>query len=219
MKSEAILNLLAAELATKPLVFRARERMRQIRFFSPLPFSTFDFQPLLCLLAFLFLLAPSANSQVPSGAEVVSPSVYVSLDPAARGSSFQIAVVMKIRPGFHVNAREKSADYLIATDLKSDLPAGFQAGEVNYPRGTLEKFSFSKTPLNVYQGTVTVRLPLTALTTAPLGAQHIPLKLRYQACSTEICLPPTTLKLDATITVAASPSDAKPAHPEIFPAK
>ena len=164
-------------------------------------------------------LALATKAQVPSGAEVVTPSVYASLDPAARGSSFQIAVVMKIRPGFHVNAREKSADYLIATDLKSDLPAGFQAGEVSYPKGTLEKFSFSKTPLNVYQGTVTVRLPLTALPTAPLGAQHIPLKLRYQACSTEICLPPVTLNLDALINVAAAPSAAKPVHPEIFPSK
>jgi DsbC/DsbD-like thiol-disulfide interchange protein len=171
------------------------------------------------LLATCISFSPAAKSQVPSGAEVVAPSVYVSLDPAARGSSFQIAVVMKIRPGFHVNAREKSADYLIATDLKSELPAGFQAGEVSYPKGTLEKFSFSKTPLNVYQGTVTVRLPLTALPTAPLGAQHIPLKLRYQACSTEICLPPVTLNLDATINVAAAPSGAKPAHPEIFPSK
>ena len=174
---------------------------------------------LTAVFAVCISLALPTKAQVPSGAEVVTPSVYVSLDPAARGSSFQIAVVMKIRPGFHVNAREKSADYLIATDLKSDLPAGFQAGEVDYPKGTLEKFTFSKTPLNVYQGTVTVRLPLTALPAAPLGAHHIPLKLRYQACSTEICLPPTTLKLDAPITVAANPSDAKPAHPEIFPSK
>ena len=207
------------KFATKSLVSRVTERMRQTKFFSSLRLSTLGFQLLLCLLVFLFLLAPSASSQVPSGAEVVSPTVYVSLEPAARGSSFQIAVVMKIRPGFHVNAREKSADYLIATDLKFDLPAGFQAGEVNYPKGTLEKFSFSKTPLNVYQGAVTVRLPITALLTAPLGAQHISLRLRYQACSTEICLPPTTLKLDATITVAANPADAKPAHPEIFPPK
>jgi len=207
------------KFATKSLVSRVTERMRQTKFFSSLRLSTLGFQLLLCLLVFLFLLAPSASSQVPSGAEVVSPTVYVSLEPAARGSSFQIAVVMKIRPGFHVNAREKSADYLIATDLKFDLPAGFQAGEVNYPKGTLEKFSFSKTPLNVYQGAVTVRLPITALLTAPLGAQHISLRLRYQACSTEICLPPTTLKLDATINLAANPSDAKPAHPEIFPPK
>jgi hypothetical protein len=152
-------------------------------------------------------------SQVPSGRDVVKPEIYTSLDPASRGSSFQIAVVMKIRPGFHVNAREKSEDYLIATDLKAELPAGFQSGEVSYPKGKLEKFTFTKIPLNVYQGTVTLRMPVTALANAPLGEQHIPLKLRYQACSSEICLPPVTLTLDAAINVASS---SQLAHPEIF---
>jgi cytochrome c biogenesis DsbD-like protein len=161
-------------------------------------------------------LSPAASSQVPSGRDVVKPETYVSLDPAGRGSSFQIAVVMKIRPGFHVNAREKSEDYLIATDLKAALPAGFNNGEVSYPKGKLEKFTFSKTPLNVYQGNVILRMPVTALENAPLGEQHIPLKLRYQACSSELCLPPVTITLDATLNVAASPSAAKPAHAEIF---
>jgi hypothetical protein len=164
-------------------------------------------------LAICFAISPAGLSQVPSGRDVVKPEIYVSLDPAARGSSFQVAVVMKIRPGFHVNAREKSEDYLIATDLKSELPAGFQGGEVSYPKGKLEKFTFTKIPLNVYQDTVTLKLPVTALANAPLGEQHIALKLRYQACSSEICLPPTTLPLDATINIAAS---SKPAHPEIF---
>jgi Disulphide bond corrector protein DsbC len=171
------------------------------------------------LFSFLFFVAlaalPSAP-QVPSGRDVVSPSAYVSLDPVARGSSFQLAVVLKIRPGFHINAREKSEDYLIATDLKADVPAGFKTGEVSYPKGKLRPFTFSKKPLNVYEDTVILRLPLTALPGAPLGAQHIPLKLRYQACSTEICLPPVTLDLDASITVAASAADARPGHPELF---
>jgi hypothetical protein len=161
-------------------------------------------------------LCAALLAQVPSGRDVVKPETYVSLDPAGRGSSFQIAVVMKIRPGFHVNAREKSEDYLIATDLKAALPAGFSSGEVSYPKGKLEKFAFSKTPLNVYQGTVILRMPVTALAGAPLGEQHIPLKLRYQACSTELCLPPVTLTLDATLNVAASASAAKPIHSEIF---
>jgi hypothetical protein len=162
------------------------------------------------------LFSAPLHSQVPSGREVVKPEVYVSLDPAGRGSSFQIAVVMKIRPGFHVNAREKSEEYLIATDLKSDVPAGFSSGEVVYPKGKLEKFSFSKTPLNVYQDTVILRMPVNALANAPLGEQHIPLKLRYQACSTEICLPPVTISLDATVNVAGSASASKPAHAEFF---
>jgi len=155
-------------------------------------------------------------AQVPSGKDVVKPEIYASLEPVARGSSFQIAVVMKIRPGFHVNAREKSEDYLIATDLKAALPAGFSSGEVSYPKGKLEKFAFSKIPLNVYHDTVILRMPVTALASAPLGEQHIPLKLRYQACSNELCLPPVTLPLDATLNVTASATAAKPAHSEIF---
>src|SRR6266567_467401 len=164
----------------------------------------------------LLVLSTALLPQVPTGREVVKPETYVSLDPAARGSAFEIAVVMKIRPGFHINAREKSEDYLIATDLKAELPAGFSGGEVVYPKGKLEKFAFSKTPLNVYQDTVTLRMPVTALANAPLGAQHIPLKLRYQACSTELCLPPVTLTLDVAINVAAAASSSKPAHLEIF---
>ena len=170
----------------------------------------------IAIFALCSALSPSGFSQVPSGREVVKPEIYASLEPAARGSSFQIAVLMKIRPGFHINAREKSEDYLIATDLKAALPSGFSAGEVSYPKGKLEKFAFSKIPLNVYQDTVILRLPVTALADAPLGEQHIPLKLRYQACSSEICLPPVTLTLDATLNVVASASAAKPAHPEIF---
>src|SRR5271168_186824 len=162
---------------------------------------------------------PSAPQQVPSPKDVVAPTIYVSLEPVGRGSQFQIAAVLKIRPGFHINAREKSEDYLIATDLRAEAPAGFQLGEVSYPKGALHTFTFSTKPLNVYEDTIVLRLPVTALPNAPLGPQHLPVKLRYQACSTEICLPPVTLSLDATINVAASAADSKMAHSEIFPPK
>jgi hypothetical protein len=145
----------------------------------------------------------------------VSPSAFPSFDPVARGGSFQIAVVLKIRDGFHINAREKSADYLIATDLRSEA-AGFKTGDVTYPKGELHSFSFSKKPLNVYEGKVILRMEVTALPNAPLGAQHIPLKLRYQACSSEVCLPPVTLDVEAPVTVAAGTTPARAAHPELF---
>ena len=171
------------------------------------------------LLLVIMVALPSVPQQVPSARDVVAPRTYVSLDPASRGSQFQIAVVLKIRNGFHINAREKSEEYLIATDLHASPPSGFQLGEVSYPKGALHNFAFSKTPLNVYEGTITLRLPVMALDSAPLGVQHIPLKLRYQACSTEICLPPVTLALDAAVDVATSTSKSKPVHPEIFPPK
>ena len=162
---------------------------------------------------------PSAQPQIPSGREVVAPTAYVSLEPVGRGSSFQLAVVLKIRNGFHINARKPSAEYLIPTDLRATLPAGFKsAGEISYPKGELHTFSFTKTPLNVYEDKVVLRVPLSAQPDAPLGAQKIPLKLRYQACSQEVCLPPVTLDVDAPVTVAATSASSHPAHPELFPA-
>jgi hypothetical protein len=170
-------------------------------------------------LFFVALAAlPSAGPQIPSGRDVVSPAAYVSREPVSRGGTVQLAIVLKIRNGFHINAREKSADYLIATDLRANPPTGFTAGQVSYPKGQLHSFAFSKTPLNVYQDKVILRLPLTALAEAPLGPQHIPLKLRYQACSNEFCLPPVTLDVDAALTVTANPSDSHATHPELFPA-
>jgi hypothetical protein len=97
------------------------------------------------------------------------------------------------------------------------MPAGFKAGNVVYPKGQLHTFTFSKKPLNVYEGTLTLRIPVTALASAPVGSQQISLKLRYQACSTAICLPPVTVDLQASINIVASPAAAKPAHSELFP--
>jgi hypothetical protein len=172
------------------------------------------------LLAAALLFSSPAGSQTPSGKDVVAPEAYASHDPVARGMSFQVAVVLKIRNGFHVNAREVTEDYLIPTDLRAEVPAGFKLGTVAYPKGTLQTFTFSKNKkLNVYTSSVTILLPLTALATAPLGPQHVPMKLRYQACSTEICLPPVTKDVDATLNVVAASSAAKPANPEIFSSK
>ena len=162
-------------------------------------------------------ISPVANSQTPSGKDVLAPTAYASYDPVARGMAFQVAVVLKIRPGFHVNAREVSEEYLIPTELRPDVPAGFKMSDVIYPKGTLQTFTFSKNKqLNVYTDTVTVRLPLTVLPDAPLGPQHLAMKLRYQACSTEICLPPVTKDVEATINVVAAQSGAKPANSAIF---
>jgi len=173
------------------------------------------------ILPAILCVAPAVNSQSqPSGKDVVAPEAFVSHDPVARGMSFEVAVVMKIRPGFHVNAREVTQDYLIPTDLRAEAPRGFKLGTISYPKGTLQTFGFSKNKqLNVYTDRVVIRLPLTILAGAPLGPQHLAMKLHYQACSNEICLPPVSKDVAATINVVAAHSASKPANPEIFSVK
>ena len=168
------------------------------------------------LLAATAFASATMLAQIPAARDVVKPVAFPSFDPVARGKSMDIAVEMQIRDGYHVNARETTFAYLIPTDLKADPPAGFKAGTVNYPKGTLHKFNFTKDqPLNVYTGTVLLRLPVTVASNAPLGEQHIALKLHYQACSTDVCLPPVTLPVDAVLHVSAQ--ESHPSHPELFP--
>jgi hypothetical protein len=171
------------------------------------------------LLVFSVIIPFAAMGQVPSGRDVVTPSAYVSLEPAARGNSLQIAVVLQIRKGFHINAREASADYLIPTDLRAEMPAGFKSGQVIYPKGELHTFSFSKKPLNVYQDKVILRVPVSVLSSASIGTQRMLFKLRYQACSTDTCLPPVTVDVETPVTVASNSEASHPAHPELFPGR
>jgi DsbC/DsbD-like thiol-disulfide interchange protein len=99
--------------------------------------------------------------------------------------------------------------------LKAETPVGFKTGAVSYPKGTLHKFNFTKDkPLNVYTDTVILHLPVTVEANAPVGEQHIALKLHYQACSTDVCLPPVTLPVDAVIHV--SKQESRPNHTELF---
>ncbi len=166
------------------------------------------------LMLALFSSVKVASAQVPAAKDVVASTAYTSYEPVARGKEFQIAVVLKIRDGYHINARKPTLDYLIPTDLKVEAPAGFKAGEVTYPEGALKSFSFSKDEkLSVYTGTVTLYLKVTPSADAALGTQHIPLKLRYQACSESVCLPPVRKDVDVAFTVSAT---AKPAHPDFF---
>jgi len=168
------------------------------------------------ILAASFALAAALSAQIPNARDVVRPSAFPSFEPVARGKQMEIAVVMRIRDGYHVNARETTFDYLIPTDLKAEVPAGFKAGAVSYPKGTLHKFNFTKDkPLNAYTDTVVLRLPVTVDANAPLGEQHMALKLHYQACSTDVCLPPVTLPVDAVIHVSAEESHLS--HAELFP--
>lgn len=153
----------------------------------------------------------------PKASSVVKPQIFASLDPIPRGREFQIAVVIEIARGYHMNSHHPSDAYLIPTTLTPQLPAGFQLVDTIYPDGHLQKFSFSPDkPLDVYSGSVTVKLKLQAQASAPRGPISIPMTLRYQACNDSTCLPPVRLPVEAKIVVGSADAKAQAAHPEIF---
>jgi hypothetical protein len=161
--------------------------------------------------------APQESAAVPSAASIVKARSFVSLEPVPRGKEFQVAVVADIRSGYHVNSHKPSDEYLIATTLTPQLPAGFQVLDTIYPAGRQEKFSFSPNkPLDVYTGSVTFKLRVVAQADAPIGVVNIPTILRYQACNDTTCLPPVKIPVDVRVDVGAAGSTARAMHPEIF---
>ena len=169
-------------------------------------------------LAFIALAAtaPAQENPFPPAASVLQPQAYVSLQPVPRGHAFEIAVVAKISPGFHINAHQPSEDYLIPTKILADLPPGISLVETTYPRGVMRAFRFSKTPLRVYEGSFTVMMKLRAETGAPLGPKKIGLTVGYQACNQDACLPPTKVPVTAELEIAAVDAPTHPANTNIF---
>jgi uncharacterized protein YcnI len=180
---------------------------------------------LLFTVAIAALLSPvgdtcaSSQEALPSPAAVVKPQTFVSLEPVPRGKSFEIAVVVEIAKGFHMNSHKPTDPYLIPTTLTPKLSAGFEITDTIYPEGRQEKFSFSPNkPLNVYTGKVILRLKLTAHPDSPLGATTIPMTLRYQACNDTTCLQPLKIPVDAKFEVAAANAKPHATHAEVFTA-
>ncbi|HXW62424.1 MAG TPA: protein-disulfide reductase DsbD domain-containing protein [Candidatus Acidoferrales bacterium] len=161
--------------------------------------------------------AQEATPQSP--ASVVKTKVYASLDPVPRGKEFQVAVVVEIASGYHMNSHKPLDSYLIPTTLTPQLPAGLTLVDTIYPAGKNLKFPFSPDkPLNVYTESVTLRMRLTAGESAALGQTSVPMTLRYQACNNSACLPPVKVPVTAEIKVAAAGTSTRAEHPEIFSA-
>jgi hypothetical protein len=172
-----------------------------------------------CLLVVALCLPPLAirGQELPRAETVVVPRAYVSHRPVPPGQEFELAVVAEIQKGFHINANKPREENLIATSLTADVPAGLKFLRADYPPGRLMKFEFSRTPLDVYEGAVTIRLKLRVDAAAKAGLMRIPLILRYQACNDVACLPPVKLPLAVDVQVAAAGAKSIPQHPAIFP--
>lgn len=172
------------------------------------------------LLAFSFggtpQIAAQTNSSLPSGASVAKPRAYVSLDEVPAGHPFEVAIVVDILTGYHMNSHTPSEEYLIPTRVTLAPTPGFRETGTTYPDGQMLQFDFSKEKLSVYSGSVTIRVKLAVDASAAPGEATLPFTLRFQACNMSACLPPAKVPVPVKVKVAAADTKPHPAHPEIF---
>jgi DsbC/DsbD-like thiol-disulfide interchange protein len=119
----------------------------------------------------------------------------------ARGESGDALVGLKITNGYHVNANPPSQSYLKPTEIELKPAEGISVEFITYPDPLVRKFSFSETPLKVYEGETSLKLRLKADKTASVGKHNLSAKLRVQACDDKVCYAPGALDVTVPVNV------------------
>jgi hypothetical protein len=143
------------------------------------------------------LLALPLAAQAPGPVLSVAEPEKVVVKRA--GPAAQVLKV-SLKPGYHVNSNTPNDKHLIPLRLTWD--AGMvEAASVSYPKPHLEKSDFSEEPLSVFSGDFEIVSRLRRTAAALPGPAYLTGKLRYQACTEKMCLPPRNLDVKVPLLI------------------
>ncbi|UCG52419.1 MAG: thioredoxin family protein [Candidatus Latescibacterota bacterium] len=146
----------------------------------------------------------------------VSTAAYTSLSSVPQGSSIDIAIVLKMKLHWHINANKVSDEYLIPTKVSVDPPTGMSIQQIVYPEAVEKSLSFSDKPLRLYEGTVHIGIRVDVAKEVGLGEHTIKATVTYQPCDNEKCLAPTDDVLSIPVRVSSATEAIDATHAEIF---
>ena len=146
--------------------------------------------------------------------EKLSTKGYLSLDKVQPGSQFQMAVVVEIAKGWHVNANPAKEGFIATEVTPPDVPH-LTFGEIVYPAGDVLKLgSIGEAP--VYHDTITIGIQADLSQTAPVGSSTLDFQLQYQACDDAQCLLPETLDFSIPIEVVGIEETVQRINESVF---
>ena len=146
--------------------------------------------------------------------EKLSAKGYLSVDKVQPGSQFQIAVVVEIAEGWHVNANP-AKEGLIATEITLPDVSHLTFGEVVYPEGdVLQLGSVGEAP--VYHDTITIGIQADLSQAAPINSDMLDFQLQYQACNDTQCLLPEVLNFSIPLEVVGIEQTVQRINESVF---
>ncbi|MDA2932799.1 thioredoxin family protein [Acidobacteria bacterium AH-259-D05] len=173
-------------------------------------------RPVYLLLLMCLTLLGTVRAQLMSGEQLVGIETALSVDRVHPGSSFQVAVIANLEEGWHINAHQPTLEYLIPTELTLEPIEGVTFGEIQYPEGVRLQFAFAEQELDVYEGRVVIRFPVTLAPSNSPGQKVIQGNLRYQACNDQICLAPVRKDVVVPIAIASLEQSSRPINSDLF---
>jgi len=143
---------------------------------------------ILILLVFL-MLAGSAFSQF-AAQKVLDVEVKSSQNAFLPGEPFEIAVILNIEPGLHINSHTPGSEFFIPTTVTFDSMPNVTFSIPVYPKALLKAFPFSEEKISVYDKQVVVVTRITPAPQIDSDALQITGTVSYQGCNDNVCFPP-----------------------------
>lgn len=160
-----------------------------------------SFLKALGVLCALILLAGMVTSPVSARTNTSIVKVAANAPTVQRGKSTWVNVRVFIAHPYHANSNPASQSFLIPTTVTIAPAQGLTIGKPSYPKGKMKKFSFTTTPISVYDGTIVVRVPVTVARSAKAGVHNLSGTVRYQACDDRNCLMPANVRFNVALRV------------------
>jgi hypothetical protein len=127
---------------------------------------------------------------------VANSADHVQVAASAKSGSNQdeIILTIKVEDKFHINANPASFDFPIPTSVDFQ---GVKPTNVEYPKPIRFTAKFALEGLDVYEGSIVVvaKFPKGGLQ----GMNSVQGAVTVQACTEQICLPPSTLPTATTL--------------------
>ena len=163
------------------------------------------------------LIVPAIARQLGSASNSrVEVSSKLSVDKVPAGSTFKVAIILKIAEGWHINSHTPTYDYLIGTSLELLQREGIIVTDVRYPNGEKIKFGFADDSLSVYEGSPTIFFTVKLSEKARVGKDTVRAKLEVQACNNQVCLAPASIDVFIPFEIVGSNEKANQINDDVF---
>ena len=156
---------------------------------------------ILSLLVTACARGPSNDNEPPRINSVDVVKAMPQETTLAPGESGDVVVRLQIADGYHVNANPPSQSFLKATEIELTPAHGISVEFIRYPDPLVRKFSFSETPLKVYEGQTDLKVRLKADKITSPGKHNLSAKLRVQACDDRLCYAPGAMDVSVPVNV------------------
>lgn len=156
------------------------------------------------------------STQPASSAKLVSADMRLKATPVPMGEAVEIALVMEIEEGWHVNAHRPTFDYLIGTSVQWEGGSGMQVTDTRYPAPKSLRLDFAGEAIDAYEGRSVVRARMTPSSGSGPGERRLTGRLRVQACNDKTCLRPATVRATLQVPVAEVGTVSEPTGDPVF---